>query len=537
MKVTFKLEPFPTGRWDAPDTKEVAALWKRFSELFADWKPKRRGAKPSHGAYREHTFEADAGDARLEKLVAQFRKEIEKTKKAGGHVEFDMTPAEIKRARYVEFGARRLDDPADERAECANRYPVLCKTCGSPDLSKVPSPYWVSREVRKRPKDDLFSPQEALLIARPVALEVLKAAVGDEIEVGLATVVGEEKKKLAEQDQLWWVRPLHAIGPTSVWYVESRCPKCDRPVHAHYNPKERVPRGRQVSDYRQRVPDYGGHGASIVRIDEFAGNVNKDGSIGFYSSLAVSGTLAAHLKAMKVKGGGFNPGRTTAVCILSQKADEPALVEKPRAFAKPGEATLERLTPKPAPVPVVDPAKVRKDVESSWKRIDKWLKANAPDMLAALAPGASDAQIADVEQKLKVTFPEDVRASWRVHDGGEDIGLLPSSEAGDMAYSLLSLKEMARDFKSMRAWRDMGWENGWLPIATNGGGDYQCVDLIGDDGDPATRGRVIEFQHEVSDYEPVAASLAERLRELAAGLESGKYRVDEDNGIERAGRE
>jgi cell wall assembly regulator SMI1 len=534
LKVTFKLEPFPTRRWDLPDTPKVAKLWRRLNELFAQWKPKRGSNKPTDGDYRYHSFEADAADPELDRRITQFAKEVEASRAATGNVEVKLTAGEMKRARYVEFGARSLENAEEESPGTRNVYPALCGACGWPDLAKVPSPYWVSPEVRKRPKEDLFSAQEGLLVVRPRALEVLRAAAGGEITFGPACVLGEKLKDVAEEERLWWVRPVHGIGPTTAWYVQKRCGKCKRPVHGHFNPPHDDDEP-QFGDWRPRVPSYaGGHGASLVRLEEFAGHVSKDGTIDFFGRLAISGALFEHLKAMKVKGGGLNVSRSSGLCILSARADEPPLDSKPRAFAKPGEAALERVTPNPKPVVKVDPAAVARDVEASWKRIDAWLKKNAPHVYEGLSPGATEAQIAEVERKLKVELPPDVRASWRVHDGGgEESNLLPPSEKDGLAFSPLSLKQMARDYKSQRSW--VGWEKGWLPIAANLAGDYQCVDLASDDGDPATRGRVIEFLHELSDYEPLATSLADRLRDLAGGLESGKYRYDEETGVGERG--
>ena len=45
----------------------------------------------------------------------------------------------------------------------------------------------------------------------------------------------------------------------------------------------------------------------------------------------------------------------------------------------------------------------------SWERILKWLKANAPETLETLNPGASSAAIEEIEQFLEVLFPEAVR--------------------------------------------------------------------------------------------------------------------------------
>lgn len=56
-------------------------------------------------------------------------------------------------------------------------------------------------------------------------------------------------------------------------------------------------------------------------------------------------------------------------------------------------------------------------VEDSWARIDAWLSERAPASYALLRPPASPAEIADAERRLEVTFPPDLVASLRCHNG------------------------------------------------------------------------------------------------------------------------
>ena len=59
-------------------------------------------------------------------------------------------------------------------------------------------------------------------------------------------------------------------------------------------------------------------------------------------------------------------------------------------------------------------------MKETWDRIEAWLRANASAALGSLRPGASDLEIADTERFLGVTFPNDLRASYRIHDGTEE---------------------------------------------------------------------------------------------------------------------
>ena len=52
-----------------------------------------------------------------------------------------------------------------------------------------------------------------------------------------------------------------------------------------------------------------------------------------------------------------------------------------------------------------------------WDRIERWLAANVPDMLEGLNPGATTQEIEETEAFLGVSFPDDVRASYLIHNG------------------------------------------------------------------------------------------------------------------------
>ncbi len=61
-------------------------------------------------------------------------------------------------------------------------------------------------------------------------------------------------------------------------------------------------------------------------------------------------------------------------------------------------------------------------MQSIWTRIENWLSLNDPSLLATLQPGASDAEIEELETRLSVQLPEDVKTSYRIHNGQKDVG-------------------------------------------------------------------------------------------------------------------
>src|SRR4051794_5295392 len=59
-------------------------------------------------------------------------------------------------------------------------------------------------------------------------------------------------------------------------------------------------------------------------------------------------------------------------------------------------------------------------MQTLWGRIEAWLDAHVPGGADILAPGATSEEITDAERFLGVSFPEDVRDSFRLHDGQSD---------------------------------------------------------------------------------------------------------------------
>src|SRR3712207_8524642 len=83
-------------------------------------------------------------------------------------------------------------------------------------------------------------------------------------------------------------------------------------------------------------------------------------------------------------------------------------------------------------------------MEGTWARIERWLAEFAPDVLKSLQPAATEEQISNAEAALGVTLPEEVRASYRIHDGQS-----PDGPGLMDAWEFLSLSRIV-DRKSTR---------------------------------------------------------------------------------------
>lgn len=180
-------------------------------------------------------------------------------------------------------------------------------------------------------------------------------------------------------------------------------------------------------------------------------------------------------------------------------------------------------------------------MQSIWIRIENWLSLNAPSLLATLQPGASNAEIEELEIRLSVQLPEDVKASYRIHNGQKDVGC-PFL----YGYEFLSLEDIYTQWEieqevdsqlreihgsnylsqlnnqlTEHEVRNESWNSRWIPLATDIGGDHYCLDLA-----PAKKGQlgqIIAVAHEEDTRPLLAPSFQVWLEQFADALETGKY--------------
>ncbi len=199
----------------------------------------------------------------------------------------------------------------------------------------------------------------------------------------------------------------------------------------------------------------------------------------------------------------------------------------------------DRLPTKPRrpaePAPITD----------SWRRIARWLKANAPGF-KPLKKGVTRHHLVYAGFEIDMAWPFPFRESYMACNGDDSGQIFPCKD--DISFYLMSLNSVAQDWRMMKelvesgefknsdrrvkndnAIRKCWWNPAWIPFAGNGGGDYFCLDR-----DPArggTRLQVIHFRHDDERRTLLAPSLQAFLYELANRLEDGKYRYDEEEGI------
>lgn len=168
------------------------------------------------------------------------------------------------------------------------------------------------------------------------------------------------------------------------------------------------------------------------------------------------------------------------------------------------------------------------EVERTWSRIERWLKAHAPEALAVLESGAAQATIDEAEDVLGLELPVAFRRSAARHDGQAwrwpsllDFGvLMPLAEVVGQWRALQPYTERTQQ----EAW----WRRGWVPFVSRDG-DYLSLAL-----DPSNEGPLGSVWCFLHDNDPqhslMAPDFETWLERWADELEAGVFALDHAPG-------
>ncbi|MGW4476475.1 SMI1/KNR4 family protein [Nonomuraea sp. NPDC004354] len=134
-------------------------------------------------------------------------------------------------------------------------------------------------------------------------------------------------------------------------------------------------------------------------------------------------------------------------------------------------------------------AKVARAVNRQWRRIEAWLKTNAPKSYRTLGrPGRAE-DIAAAEARMGSPFPDDLRASLLRHDGTVEVKDVWGF--GFLGNWSLSVEEMHGTWQQLceidgEDIRDGGfsdprtdwWDGRMLPIGSDGSGNHLVIDSV-----------------------------------------------------------
>jgi cell wall assembly regulator SMI1 len=178
-----------------------------------------------------------------------------------------------------------------------------------------------------------------------------------------------------------------------------------------------------------------------------------------------------------------------------------------------------------------------------WDRIHVWLAANAPEVLESLCPGATDEQIRAAEREMGVTFPDDVRECYRIHDGQRRL----LGRQWPWPPTFLYGAEWQRCEVMLAAWRSMmslvndgtfsqwrskpkgpirteWWHPAWIPLTSNHCGDVYCLDLVPRRGGRV--GQIIHWAHDSAERGIEARGFTQWLARFADEMEQGYWMTD-----------
>jgi cell wall assembly regulator SMI1 len=170
-------------------------------------------------------------------------------------------------------------------------------------------------------------------------------------------------------------------------------------------------------------------------------------------------------------------------------------------------------------------------VRESWSRIVAWSSANMPSGTFRPMPGATERQIADLEELVGIQLPEDVRESYRIHNGTDETvfpcywgdGHLLPHEYGELV-SLEFMEIMYKyhcEFEKANTWpeiitpeiKPVFWSSRRLVLTNDASDSGLRVDL-----DPAEAGKIGQIIRHDRSFGPVkviAPSWAELLQRIS----------------------
>lgn len=180
-------------------------------------------------------------------------------------------------------------------------------------------------------------------------------------------------------------------------------------------------------------------------------------------------------------------------------------------------------------------------MEELWERFELWLSTHAKDLSSELHDGATEWEIEESEATIALDFPQDLKDSLLIHDGGQPgNGLI-----GD--WELLCLREMTATAIDMEEGVEEGlfgannneasnkvkgywWNPNWIPIVSSGSRQYICIDM--DPAKDGVEGQVILFLHDEPHRPWLAPSYKAWMKKFITELEQGHHNRIYDEALD-----
>ena len=165
--------------------------------------------------------------------------------------------------------------------------------------------------------------------------------------------------------------------------------------------------------------------------------------------------------------------------------------------------------------------------------LDQYLKTKRTDFYSELNSPLTEKEIKVLEDKFNIKLPSDLKIlySWKNGQNNDWYdSFVNNSTFMPLEEVLISAAEMTSmigsDFE-IENW----WHKDWLPILSNGGGNYICYDMGG--LFTGQKGQLIEFLHEDNDRNVIAPNLPVFIKKINEYYSSTpKENIDEYFKIE-----
>ena len=148
-----------------------------------------------------------------------------------------------------------------------------------------------------------------------------------------------------------------------------------------------------------------------------------------------------------------------------------------------------------------------KQMEELIKKLDKYLSRLRPEYYSELNEPLDDSQLDKLEEYYKIEIPQDLRTLYKWKNGQKpncyeafvnNSCFIPLHQA---LYDASELTPMIGFDFEIENW----WNENWIPIFQNGGGDSICFDLKGIFTEQ--KGQLVEFWHADNDRNVIAPTL------------------------------
>lgn len=161
-------------------------------------------------------------------------------------------------------------------------------------------------------------------------------------------------------------------------------------------------------------------------------------------------------------------------------------------------------------------------MEEIIQKIDQYLQSSRPNLYSELNDPLNDSELNKLEEYYKIEIPKDLRTLYKWRNGQNpncydsfvnNSMFIPLHQALCDASELTAM--IGYDFE-LENW----WNENWIPIFQNGGGDNISYDLKGIFTEQ--KGQLVEFWHADNDRNVIAPTLEAFLAKLVHYYETTK---------------